>query len=147
MMGNVRGVESNKARVSGVSIPTLLMWRPQSWVMHIWYVGDADLAMRSVQKVNIPETRWCNRQRRRKLRYYQTRNLVFTYSHVGVSSGHASNHKCRDLRDSPGHASVVLLRFWSSEQLLSLVPERNDVCSPKYLLLLGCVTGAAAVLG
>ena len=39
--------------------------------------------------------------------------IVFMYSNVGVSSGDASNHKCRDLSDSPGHASSVLLRVAS----------------------------------
>ena len=111
MMRNVRGVESNKARVSSVSIPTLLMRSPQTSVQQISDLGDADLAMRSVQKVNIQETRKCKRQLRRKLPDYQTPEFVFSYSHVGVSSGDASSHKCRDLSDSPGHASVVLLRF------------------------------------
>ena len=39
--------------------------------------------------------------------------IVFMYTHLGVTSGVASSRKCRDLSDSPGHASSVLLRVAS----------------------------------
>ena len=66
---------------------------------------EADLAMRRVQKVNIDETRRCTTQRRSQFRDYETTEIVSRYRHVGVSSGDASRQKCRDLSDSPGHAT------------------------------------------
>ena len=105
--------EAEAIYVSCVSIPTLRLRSSQTSVQPVPRLRQADLAMRSVQKVNIQETRRCNRQRRRKPPDYQTPEFFFSYSNVGVSSGDASNHKCRDLSDSPGHASSVLLRVAS----------------------------------
>ena len=102
---NSDAAQAEAIYVSTVSIPTLLMRSPQTAVQQISDLGDADLAMRSVQQVNIQEIRRCKRQLRRKLPDYQTFEFVFSYSNVGVSSGDASSHKCRDLSDSPGHAS------------------------------------------
>ena len=110
---NSDAAQAEAIYVSTVSIPTLLMRSPQTAVQQISDLGDADLAMRSVQKVNIQETRRCKRQLRRKLPDYQTPEFVFRYSFVGVSSGDASSHKCRDLSDSLGHVSSVLLRVAS----------------------------------
>ena len=36
--------------------------------------------------------------------------VVFMSTHLGVASGDWSSHKCRDLSDSPRHASSILLR-------------------------------------
>ena len=66
---------------------------------------EADLAMRSVQKVNINETLRCTTQRRSQFRDYETTEIVSRYRHAGVSSGDASGQKCPDQSESPGHAT------------------------------------------
>ena len=124
MWRNSDAAQAEAIYVSTVSIPTLLMRSPRAAVQQISDLGDADLAMRSVQKVNIQETRRCKRQLRRKPPDYQTPDFVFSYNHVCVSSGDASNHKCRDLSDSPGHASSILLRVAS---VLALNPKCKDL--------------------
>ena len=52
MWRNSDAAQAEAIYVSTVSIPTLLMWSPQTAVQQISDLGDADLAMRSVQKVN-----------------------------------------------------------------------------------------------
>ena len=86
--------EAEAIYVSCVSIPTLRLRSPQTFVQPVSRLRQADVAMRSVQKVNIQETRRCNRQRRRKLPDYQTPEIVFRYRYVGVASVDSSSHKC-----------------------------------------------------
>ena len=49
--------------------------------------------------------------------------IVFMYTHLGVASGDSSSHKCRDLSDSPRHASSVLLRVRRSQSRDYETPE------------------------
>ena len=58
--------------VSCVPIPTLCLRSPQTSVDPKSRVREADLAMRSVQRVNIEATRRCSRQRRSRFPDYET---------------------------------------------------------------------------
>ena len=106
--------EAEAIYVSCVSIPTLFLRSPQTSVDPKSRVRQADLAMRSVQRVNIQETRRCSRQRRSKSPDYETPEIVFMYRHVGVSSGDASRQNCRDQSDSPGHATCDCFYVYTS---------------------------------
>ena len=105
--------EAEAIHVFCVSIPTLFLRSPQTSVDPESRDRQADLAMRSVQKVNIHETFPCTTQRRSRFRDYETTEIVFMYSHVGVSSGDASRQKCRDLSDSPGHATCEFVYVYT----------------------------------
>ena len=74
--------------------------------------------------------------------------IVFMYTHLGVSSGDASSHKCRDLSDSPGHASSVLLRVASVLTLSHKCRDLNDSpghAEPFCYVILRCGVGLAHV--
>ena len=74
--------------------------------------------------------------------------IVFMYTHVGVSSGDASSHKCRDLSDSLGHASSVLLRVASVLALSHKCRDLNESpghAEPFCYVILRCGVAIANV--
>ena len=108
---NSDAAQAEAIYVSNVSIPTLLMRSPQTAVQQISDLGDADLEMRSVQKVNIQE-KLADAIDNDEGSLQTTKHLnLFLFIVMLVCD--ASTHKCRDLNDSPGHASSVLLRLSS----------------------------------
>ena len=68
-----------------VSIPALLLRSPQTSVQDISHLGEGDLAMRSVQTVNIQETLGCKRYRRSKSPDLRAPDIVFKSQHAGVA--------------------------------------------------------------
>ena len=106
--------EAEAIHVSCVSIPTLFLRSPETSVDPESRDRESDLAMRSVQKVDIEVTLRCTTQRRSQSRDYETTEIVFMYRHVGVSSGDASRQKCPDQSDSPGHATCDCFYVYTS---------------------------------
>ena len=106
--------EAEAIHVSSVSFPTLFLRSPETSVDPESRDRQADLAMRSVQNVNIHETLPCTTQRRSRSRDYETIEIVVMYSHVGVACGDAWRQKCRDLSDSPGHATCEFVYVYTA---------------------------------
>ena len=74
--------------------------------------------------------------------------IFFSSTHLGVTSGVASSRNCRDLSDSPGHASSIWLRVASVLALSHKCKDLNDSpghAAPFCYVILRCGVGIAHV--